>query len=403
MRVVRVRAGSVKEALDRLKRELGSDAVVVSTRTVWERDGVKKRRRIEVAAAVEREAASGFASDAPQQSAEIQEGLHSEIINLSAVVGQLKDSWDRANVQVFPELRDRVERLEGDMSKLYDSFHDLACSLERVVDEMFPMPIKRNKRSEDVLKKVYARLWEGGFHPSLCRRWLKELAEDLNGSDVSDPKGAESKALELIARKLIEFVPPCEPSRVQGFKQLAFIGPSGTGKTTTLAKLIVDWADRGARPAVAFIERENSVALDSLLSPFGLSATPVQSWEDVKRWALDKEVPAILDLCGTSPRERAGVERLGSLCSSLNLDVHLCLPASLSLSDTRWLVSQFERFEPKSIVLTKLDECKSPAGVLQGLSGCNIPLSIFTTGREIPSDFEAATPERLAAMILGLV
>jgi len=403
MKVVRVRAGSVKEALDKLKRELGSEAVVVSTRTVWERDGVRKRRLIEIAAAVENEAAANIPGEMPQQVAELHEDLRSEILNLSAAVDGLRESWDRAQIQVFSELKDRTARLEDDVSKLYDSLHDLARTLERVVDEMFPLPISRDKGVEGTLKRVYQKLWEGGLHPSICRRWLKELADELGSSEASDPGDVENRALEFVARKLLDLVPPCDPSQIQGFRQLAFVGPSGAGKTTTLAKLIVDWADRGAKPAVAYMKRDGSTALDSLLKPFGLSATPVQSWEDARRWMLGCEVPAILDLCGVSPRDGAQFGMLEGLCSSLDMSVHLCLPASLSLSDTQWLMDRFGRFKPRSVILTKLDECKSPAGVLQGLSRCGIPLSIFTTGRDIPRDFESATPERLAAMILGLI
>ena len=403
MRIVRIRAGSVKEAVERLKRELGSDAVVISTRTVWERDGLKKRRRIEVAAAVEREVGAELPSSEAYPSQEIADDLRSEIVNLSAMVEQLRESWDRAQIQVLSDMKERVARLEYDMTRLYDSFHKLARAIERAVDEMFPMPPNSDEKTQEVLTETYEKLLQSGLHPSLARRWTKELADELNSSGGSDPDVAENKALEFIARKLIDYAPPCEPSKIQGFRNLVLIGPSGTGKTTTLAKLIVDWAERGAKPAVAFAQKPDSIPLDSLLQPFGLDAVPVEGWEEMRRWLLNQEVPTVLDLRGISPRERSDVERLTELCSSAELDVHLCLPASLSFSDAVWFVEEFKRFNPKSVILTKLDECKSPAGVLQGLAGYGLPLSVFTTGRDIPRDLEAATPERLAAMILGLI
>jgi len=404
MRIVRIKAGSIKEALERLKRELGSEAVVVSTRTLWEREGLRKKKYFEVAAAIEKEKGVELPGEQPKLSLEpvFADDLKTEIVNLSAQVEQFKESWDRTQIQSFSELNKRVEGLETNVVKLYDSFQDLARALDKVADELNPTFIKRDQSKEKVLKNIYIKLWEGGFHPSLIRKWMKNLAEDLEKANNTTSEKIENQALEFIARKLVEFVPSCEPSKIRSFKRLALVGPSGTGKTTTLAKLVVDWFDQGMRPTIAFWEREDSISLGNLLKPFGISSSTIKSWEDLKRCLADSDFPAVVDFCGISPRYKSDLERFQDMCSTFDFDVHLCLPANISFSEARWLANQFEQFHPNSVVITKLDECQSPAGILQGISENKIPLSIFTTGREIPGNFEIATPERLAAMILGL-
>lgn len=406
MKIVRIKESSIKEALERVKRELGSDAVVVSTRTVWEREGLRKKRYFEIAAAVEKEKGAELISEQSRLSPEpfASDDLKSEIVNLSAELEQFRENWDRAHIQAFSEIRQRVEGLETNVTRLYDSFQDMARALDKVVDEIAPTFTKRDENKEKILKDIYVKLWENGFHPSVIRRWLKNLAEDMERSvGGTKPENIEHQSLEFIAKKLVEFVPACEPSKIRDFKRLALIGPSGAGKTTTLAKLVVDWFERGMRPQVAFWERQDSLSLGTLLKPFGISASLITSWEDLKKNLSNSDVPAVVDLCGVSPRYKGDFERLGSMCNLLDLDAHLCLPAYLSLSEAKWLAKQFEQFNLNSIVITKLDECHSPAGIIQGLFERKIPLSIFTTGREIPGNFEVATPERLAAMILELV
>lgn len=404
MKIVRIKEPSVKEALERVKRELGPDAVVVSTRTVWEREGLKKKRYFEVAVAVEKEKESQLLSEQPTLSSGTFTGdLASEIVNLSAELQQFRENWDRAHMQAFSEIKQRVEMLETNIARLYDSFHEMTRALDRVVDEIVPTFTKRDESKEKVLRDIYIKLWESGFHPSIIRKWLKNLAEDLeNNVGAVNPEKIEHQSVEFIAKKLVELIPPCEPTKICDFRRLALIGPSGTGKTTTLAKLIVDWFERGVRPQIAFWKRPDSLSLDALLKPFGISASLITSWEDLKRSLSNTDVPAVVDLCGVSPRYRSDFEHLRNMCNLLNLDVHLCLPAYISLSDARWLAKQFEKFSPNSIIITKLDECHSPAGIIQGIFEHKIPLSIFTTGKEVPGNFEVATPERLAAMILGL-
>lgn len=405
MKIVRIKESTIKEALERVKRELGPDAVVVSTRTVWEREGLKKKRYFEVAAAVEKEECTRLSSEqlSTSSSASFSNDLMSEIINLSVELQRFRENWDRAYIQAFSEIRERVEGLETNVARLYDSLHEMARALDRVANGIIPTFAKNDETKEKVLKDIYGKLWESGFHPSIIHKWLKSLAENLENSDsAANSKKIEHQSLEFIAKKLIELVPPCEPARIHNFRRLALIGPTGSGKTTTLAKLILDWFEQGMRPQIVFWKRPDSLSLDTLLKPFGISTSMIKSWEELKRALSNSNMPTIVDLYGVSPRYKSDFERLNDMCALLDLEAHLCLPAYISLSEAKWLIKEFEQCNPNSILITKLDECRSPSGILQGISEHNLPLSIFTTGKDIPGNFEVATPERLAAMVLGL-
>ncbi|NUP99474.1 MAG: hypothetical protein HUU35_06435, partial [Armatimonadetes bacterium] len=191
-------------------------------------------------------------------------------------------------------------------------------------------------------------------------------------------------------------------------KVVALIGPSGVGKTTTVAKLAGHYAvEHGARVLLASTDThrigtfEQIKALGQLMElPTCALRTPqeAQARMQMARQAHDL---ILVDTAACAPRPGADWDELLDLLIAIEPDqIHLVLPAGMKSSEATGAVRFFQQGLPlHSAVVTKLDEA-SDAGLLVDLAWrCLTPFSYLGTGHEIPGDLEQATPERLLRQV----
>jgi len=110
-----------------------------------------------------------------------------------------------------------------------------------------------------------------------------------------------------------------------------------------------------------------------------------------------------LDAPGLSPFDESGRGKLAAmLAAAPGVETHLVLTPSMRDVDLQRSIESFSRLELKSLAFTRLDEASCYGGLLNALESARLPLSYFGFGREIPSDVERATPERVLDLLLDL-
>jgi flagellar biosynthesis protein FlhF len=190
---------------------------------------------------------------------------------------------------------------------------------------------------------------------------------------------------------------------------VALVGPTGVGKTTTIAKLAANFQLREKRRVglitvdtyrIAAVEQLRTYA-DIIDLPMEIVATPREMHQALARMA-DLDL-ILMDTAGRSPRDEVKIQELKSMLAQAAPDeVHLVLSSVASSNSLSKMAAQFAAVGTTALVLTKLDEAASLGNLLPLVRGSRLPLSYLTHGQNVPDDIAPAEQGRLVRMILGM-
>ena len=245
----------------------------------------------------------------------------------------------------------------------------------------------------------------------------RELADRIITSvrdDVPVQRWDDTEALrEAVLVRLSELVPVADaptfrPSPDQRPLTIALIGPTGVGKTTTLAKLAASFKLRqGRRVGLVTCDTYRIAAVDQLRTYANIIGLPLEialTAPDMRRAVhgmSDCDV-VLIDTAGRGPDDRGRLVELKQCLEAVDPhEVHLVLSSTAS---ERVLLREAEAFADVGadrIVLTKLDEAVSFGVLINVMQAVGKSLSFITTGQEVPDHIEAGRPRRLAELVLG--
>ena len=195
---------------------------------------------------------------------------------------------------------------------------------------------------------------------------------------------------------------------------MVLVGPTGVGKTTTIAKLaaLYGLGINGTNPlSVRMITIDNyRIAAKQQIETYGeimqIPVSCVETYDDLRKTIAmyAQEVDLVLvDTIGKSPRDAvklAEMKQILSACGS-GAEVHLALCASTKSSDVKEIMQQYEPFNYRSIIVTKLDETTRVGNIISALAERGKSISFITNGQRVPQDIERATAVRFLINLEG--
>lgn len=187
---------------------------------------------------------------------------------------------------------------------------------------------------------------------------------------------------------------------------IALLGPTGAGKTTTIAKLAARYAARHRARDVALVttDTERTGAreqLHALGRRLGITVCDADGADGLSR-ALDQlaDYPLVLvDTAGHGLRDRALLRQILWVRATSRVRSLLVLPANAHPNDLNELLRRYRPAAPEGVVLTKLDESVAPGAALSVLVQHGLPLAYTTSGQCVPEDIEPADAQRLAQLL----
>ncbi len=373
------RAASMQEALMLVRQDLGPSAAVVHTREVGAAGllrFVRGPRGIEVTASREvnvpsRRAPDGSAPPAP-----------------------------RATVVPFEYGPEQSEQFRQEVRGQLTGLQQMVESLSR-----------RTRVSErQELPEAFFRLYTELLDADIAEDEARDLVERVQ-QETPEAGEAAFESVRLRAQQVLESqIRISGPIATQpGQRRLvALVGPTGVGKTTTIAKLAANFRLRAKRRVglitvdtyrIAAVEQLRTYA-DIIDLPMEVVSTPREMREAVAKMS-DLDL-ILLDTAGRSPRDEVQIQELRAFLTESNADeVHLVLSSVCSSSTLLKTAERFTEVGATSLLITKLDEASTFGNLWPLLRTCPLPLSYLTDGQNVPDDIQPADRRRLARLVLG--
>ena len=266
------------------------------------------------------------------------------------------------------------------------------------------------------ISKIRDVLEDNGFSKTYRNNICKRMKSEFSIDELNDFDYVQQKVVEWIA----ESIPVAKPEVNVPPRVVILVGPTGVGKTTTLAKM-------GASIAVDFKKHKENYKFPPRIRMITTDTMRVAAAEQLKRWAelisvqVDKaenseEIKTLyesyasnsdyifVDTSGYSPNDYENIAKMHTLLDVKNIheSVYLTVSAGVSVEDFENIIRNFEAFNFKSVIITKCDETKSFGRVISVLSERKKNVSWITTGQEVMNTIQRADPMWFVNRLVGL-
>ena len=247
-----------------------------------------------------------------------------------------------------------------------------------------------------------------------CREEKREIEKLLDLNLITDPLRRDLLALcrdaQELPSALMRLIALDHQRQVHPRHFTVFLGPTGSGKTTTLAKLAYLYSKQGLTVGIVTLDTYRTGAYEQIKAFGDALSIPVEraSLEDELLHSYEnfgwKDV-ILIDTMGLSPQDKELKLRLKGLLSMLDserTDFMLTVPASMKEEDIEEQSGYYSSFNPSCVIVTKTDESSTIGNLLSFSYRKELPVMFLTNGQRVPEDIEKASSASILGNIKGL-
>lgn len=405
MKIKRFFATDMREALRMVKEELGADAVILSN--------------MQTDNGVEIVAAKDYDENEIQQSLDKKEASLDTQLDEKLKQDTLSIDWKEPPKQSFREDYMPVKKAQAKPAAQSDVKLNKSTGKSRAKPVWAEDPaIKAVKHELEMMRHDFKTQlnelsWADKIHQNPVRIDVIRRLLDTGFSKKMSLKLAETSViddtLEVAWKKCLKATSLCIPilddKLLDDGGVVALYGPTGVGKTTTIAKIAARFRMRYGSEELALITTDNyRIGAHEQLTNFAkILGVPVRvastqnDLQDALSDFIDKKL-VLIDTAGMSQRDLRITEQMELLRDDkFNIDSYLVVSATTESRAMREILKTFSSVNPKGCILTKLDETDCPGSALSAIIENQIPLCFTTDGQRVPEDLHFAKAEALMA------
>lgn len=406
MKVKRYVGETAQEAMQKVRSDLGRDAIILNTRKIRRKGlaGFFSKPLIEVVATIDNDVSLG----ARNSNVNAQEIRPPE--------QYIRDEYSKAAKTFMNELSSNMQaqnNISGESSEkqpgfenrelIQQDFIELKNMLSKVYDAV--KVDYENLKLSDVVKKYLKILEESEVDKVIINEIKEKLIETLD----AEKQQSDAIVRNTIYNILSKYMKEPEPFTFTNDKKVIIvIGPTGVGKTTTIAKLAANMV-LSEKKKVGLITSDTYriAAVEQLKTyseiigvPLSIIYTPGEILGAIENFS-DKDL-ILVDTAGRSHKDKYQLMELKTLIkSSKDYEVYLVISATMKFSDCLELLKNYSFLDDYKLLFTKLDETSAYGVILNVAYVTKKPISYITTGQSVPDDIEIADNSKIINCLLG--
>lgn len=370
MKVKRYIGKTTHETIQKVKDDLGADAVILNTRNIHKKGLLRwfSKPLVEVVAAIE------------------EFGLVDTRLAAKQMDLRLLNHYSNGSIS--------LERLESRMDAMSEMIKSLVASASIV-----SKPIDL---AEGEYAAHYKQLMKNEVQEDIARMLIERAKElSLNGQAGFDA---------CLEKLILQILGKPQPITVTSEKRkvVLFIGPTGVGKTTTLAKMASILALKQKRQVGLITADTYRIAAADQLRIYsdilGIPLMVIYSPKEIKgalNVYADKDV-VLIDTAGKSLNDKAQQKEIEELIALSEVDeIYIAIAANTSYSGYMNVINNYKFIPDYKFIFTKMDEAAAYGIILNCCCMSGKPLSYMTTGQNVPDDIEVISPEKIINMLMG--
>ncbi|MBN1500412.1 MAG: flagellar biosynthesis protein FlhF [Spirochaetes bacterium] len=437
MKYFKIKAATYNEALMELRRQHGDEAIPISHKYIKEGGLMNSRffakEVVELTAALhEKRQINKLKSEAKSSfDVKVDNDVISGMLNKSASENRTtlrKNSDAAGGNQTLNDLINNINSMNSNLKKENDAsrtksdyiqetaaeqdksmyekeFAEIKETLKLLMAKEHEVREAKTDRTPEELSSYREILRKNDFDSEESDKMIHEVKNSLSKEDLKDKFKIEKTLKDLVKTKIITSGPIAVKASKK--KIIMLVGPTGVGKTTSLAKLGAHFALReGKKVSFITIDTYRIAATEQLKKYAEIMKIPVHVVNEQKefRTVIENEKSDIIfvDTSGRSHKNTMKIAEIKSYADQVDYDFEkiLCISATTKKSDVIEVFKAFDSLDISSILITKTDETSFVGNVVDVADKYNKPISYIANGQEVPNDILIAERDALAGMII---
>lgn len=425
MTIKKFQGRTKEEAVEKAKAELGEDAVVMNVKEIAPKGFFKafKKSSFEVTAAVEEKETKMDAGMVLKNMQKMHETINvaaDEPIPIPSVAAsaamQEQNKAEQSAIEFLKRNASLLKKEEGADQRIEEKLENLQSILEKQLaadkkkepEEKEPVkPDPKKNENLSFIKVLYETLIANEVNEKYVNQIMDELEKvNWNGNSVD-------YILSNVYQKMILKFGQPRGIDLSGKKPkiVFFVGPTGVGKTTTLAKIASKLkVEQGRKVAFLTADTYRIAAAEQLRTYANILDTPlviVYSPEELNQGIeqLEDYDVILVDTAGFSHKNQSQKEDIKNLIQSVDLrydsEVYLVLSATTKYKDLMEIADVYKEISEYKIIFTKLDETTTYGNILNIKLYSQAEVSYITNGQNVPDDIELFHSQKMVKRLLG--
>ncbi|WP_345979384.1 flagellar biosynthesis protein FlhF [Sulfurimonas sp. HSL3-2] len=416
MKILTFSGKTPTEALKKAQAAVGEDAMLIETREI-QKKALGKEPLYEIVVGVDEKQTKTAPQASRAKPLEMQKPIREDsedvYYNISRAARQISDIAKVADEEVYSG--ERTTQVEAPQPKeLVDIKAELSKLGDRVklIQNMFWQ--ERSPNLDRAIPPEFAEIYKMALESGMNKDHLDEMMHlSLEHMPLKMRENSETvkRYFKSILRKMVPVRMESLPTPTSK-KVIMLVGPTGVGKTTSIAKLAARYSylmEKRYKVGLVVLDTYRIGAVEQLMQYARMMKLGIETVVDPPEFSsalnsLRYCDYILIDTMGSSPYDKGKIEKiyecLNSNTTEFNIDVVLVMPSSIKYEDLKATYDNFETLDVDTMMFTKLDETRGFGNIFSLVYETKKPISYFSVGQEVPEDLVVANSDFLVECLL---